>query len=125
MQIALSKNGRVKKFKVHRLVALAFIPNPEGNPQINHAYGNKMDNCVDNLEWNTNSENNRHAFRTGLREYRRNSHRALTDEQVHWCRKVHIPFDKEFSLTALAKEFGVSQVNMNAILHRKTYKDVY
>ena len=124
LSIALSKDGKVRKFKVHRLVAQAFIPNPDGKPQINHRDGNKMNNHVDNLEWNTDRENNLHAIKTGLRPYQRNDNRALTDEQVAWCRKVHIPFDNEFGSTALAKKFGISQPAMNAILHGKTYKDV-
>lgn len=62
----LSNNGKSKTFIVHRLVAQAFIPNPENKPQINHKDTNKLNNYIDNLEWVTNSENKKHAKLNGL-----------------------------------------------------------
>lgn len=64
------KNKR-KICKVHRLVALAFIPNPENKPQVNHKDGNKLNNHIDNLEWMTSKENHQHAWDTGLFEGKR------------------------------------------------------
>lgn len=51
--INLSKNGESKRFRVHRLVAMAFIPNPDNLPEVNHKDENKLNNCVSNLEWCT------------------------------------------------------------------------
>lgn len=55
---------------VHRLVAEAFIPNPDRKPQVNHINGDKADNHVENLEWVTGSENTLHSYRTGLNQGR-------------------------------------------------------
>lgn len=59
----LSNAGKRHGKSVHRLVAEAFIPNPDNKPQINHRDGNKSNNKINNLEWNTGSENTIHAYR--------------------------------------------------------------
>lgn len=55
-------NGKNINFAVHRIVANAFIPNPNGYTEINHKDYNKMNNCIDNLEWVSSSQNKQHAF---------------------------------------------------------------
>ena len=62
----LSKNSNGKTTSVHRLVALAFIDNPENKPFVNHIDGNKTNNNTNNLEWLTCSENNLHNYKIGL-----------------------------------------------------------
>ena len=64
--VKLSKDGNRKDFKAHRLVAAAFIPNPELKSNINHIDGNPLNNRVDNLEWCTQKENVIHAIDTDL-----------------------------------------------------------
>jgi len=64
--VPLSSGGVVRNYYVHRLVATAFIPNPERKNTVNHISGIKADNRVENLEWATQSENSQHGFDTGL-----------------------------------------------------------
>lgn len=61
--VALNKDGKSKMHKIHRLIAKAFIPNPENKPQVNHIDGNPSNNSISNLEWVTNRENTIHAFK--------------------------------------------------------------
>ena len=57
---------RKLSFKLHRIVAMAFLENPDNLPQVNHKDGNKDNNSVDNLEWISNRDNARHAIENGL-----------------------------------------------------------
>jgi hypothetical protein len=62
LKITLYKNGKSRHWRVHRLVAIAFIPNPDNKPEVNHISLNKQDNCISNLEWATGEENRKHYF---------------------------------------------------------------
>lgn len=65
-------NKHPKRCRIHRLVALAFIPNPDSKPFVNHKDGDRTNNSVENLEWVTPSENTRHAVEKGLFQSGRN-----------------------------------------------------
>lgn len=69
--ITLSKDGVRKTYTIHQLVAKAFIPNPENKKTVNHKDGNKLNNCIDNLEWATEKENQQHKWKNGLANYNR------------------------------------------------------
>lgn len=84
--VGLWKDNKPTAKTVHRLVALAFIPNPENKPCVNHIDGNKQNNHVSNLEWMTYSENTIHSFENGLQIPLKGEDvvNALhTNEQIH------------------------------------------
>lgn len=68
LYVQLWKRNRMSHRAVHRLVADAFVPNPENKPMVNHKDGNKQNNAAANLEWCTCAENHRHAFATRARQ---------------------------------------------------------
>ena len=64
LEVHLCKDGFGKVFRIHRLVAEAYIPNPENKPEVNHKDENKTNNCINNLEWSTPKENMNYGTRT-------------------------------------------------------------
>ena len=108
LQAVLQHGHKRKYFQVHRLVATAFIPNPENKPQVNHKNGIRDDNRVENLEWVTARENCIHSIRTGLSTIVRgmaHGMRKLDEEKVHQIRTLN---ESGLSRLKLAKQFGVS-----------------
>jgi len=92
-RVAVKCNGRKATLLVHRLVAIAYIPNPENKPCVNHIDGNKANFSISNLEWCTYRENTQHAIETGL--FMRSKRKAAPLEWIKselatikpWCRK--------------------------------------
>jgi len=79
------ENCENKNFLVHRLVAKAYIDNPEGLEYVNHKDGDKLNNHFSNLEWVTSGDNQRHAYSTGLKNIPRgesNGRNRLSEEDV-------------------------------------------
>lgn len=123
----LSKHGSLKEIGVHILVARAFVENPENKPFVNHIDGNKSNNHADNLEWTTNKENIRHAWKLGLIKPRigtKHHGAKLSREDVLYIRENYKPRDKNFGACALAKKFNVSKRTIEEVAHNKRYTDV-
>lgn len=107
--------------KVHRLVAEAFLPNPKNYRVVNHMDGNKLNNCVGNLEWCDHSHNNQHAWDTGLNPKKYggdNPLLLLTWEQADELRELKKAGIKR---KELAERFGVSIVTVDKIVGNRQY----
>lgn len=123
------RNGIYICVRVHRMVAEAFIDNPENKPFVNHKDGNKINNNVDNLEWVTALENSQHAWDTGLItkemcQGERKGITSLTRDQVLYVRQVYTAFSKEFGCRALARKFGVTHTVIVKIVNDITWKHI-
>ena len=107
-----------KQIPVHRLVAEAFIPNCEKKPEVNHIDGNKMNNAVDNLEWVTRAENQKHAVDNGLQPKPTKTYQGkFTAEQREEIKRL---WDSGmFSRRQLSKKFSVSHTCINDIINDK------
>lgn len=134
LQVQLTVDGVGVLAKIHRLVSLAWIPNPHALPQINHLNGVKKDNRAVNLEWCTASTNTKHAVATGLIKideayraaHKRNSlassakTRRFSMEQATEIRRRYSSGETQVSL---AKAFSVRQTTISNIVRGKHYAE--
>lgn len=122
-EVQLGKHGGW--FLVHRLVAFAFLDNKDQKPHVNHKNGRKDDNRLINLEWVTRSENQLHAYRTGLQPYsnhqraygENHSQSKLDYNKVKWIRNNY----KRGDAVRFGKMFDVSQTTILNIINNKTW----
>ncbi|MDD5589230.1 MAG: NUMOD4 domain-containing protein [Candidatus Nanoarchaeia archaeon] len=122
-RVGLCKNYVRKHYRVHRLVAETFIPNPERKPEVNHKNGNRFNNYVFNLEWVTPTENMRHAYKNGLKcglKGEKNSQAKMTEKQVLEIRKIY----PKLSQGKLAKKYNVSVSLIKNVLKRRSWKHI-
>lgn len=125
--VSLGSRKNKKLFRIHKLVAEAFIDNPENKPFVNHIDGDKLNNCIDNLEWVTASENTIHAYKHRLSKpvagEQCGTHK-LTEEDVKYIRTHYTPKDKENNFYALARKFNVDHATIIRAYYGKAWKYV-
>lgn len=121
LYVNLTNNGKQKKLKIHRLIALSFLTNPKNKTQINHINGVKSDNRLDNLEWVTPQENMTHAKITGLKNDSgiNNPNVRLSPEKVS---KIKIRLKKGQTQTSIAKLYNVHQTTISHINVNRNWK---
>lgn len=124
-RIGLCLNGKQKYHSVHRLLAMAFIPNPESKPEVNHKDGNKKNNNLSNLEWVTKSENRKHAYDIGIQK-------SGTIGEKHWNSKLNKCSVKIIRLVynfdgitqkEIAKAFNVDRITIQNIIKGTRWKE--
>ena len=116
-----------KSWFVHRLVAEAFIENPDNKAQVNHKDGCKQNNAANNLEWNSNLENRKHAVVHSLHKVTIGEERTnakLTEDDVRWIRQHYKKGCRIYGRKPLAKKFGVSHQTIKNIIDYKKWKHV-
>ena len=127
VKVRLNCEGKDKTSRVHRLVAEAFIDNPNGYDTVNHIDGDKTNNKVSNLEWTDRSGQMNHAYRLGLKssiEGTDNSQSKLSEDDVREIRRTYVRQSKEFGTVALAKKYGVTNRVIGLIANGKSYRNV-
>ena len=134
--ISLWKNRVGSNFKIHRLVAQAYIPNPQNLAEVNHKNGIKNDNRVENLEWMSRKDNLAYGWKMipmGIRNIRRgeNSGKAkITEEIVRQIRKDYSIKDgmakksHKTSFRKLAKKYHMGKSNIEAIVTRRSWAHI-
>lgn len=122
LTVVLSQDGDKKTYPVHRLVAMAYLDNPEGLPAVNHKNGDKTDNHVNNLEWCTQKDNIQHAIETGLQKpIPYDEMRSLSDEEAH---EVCSLLDSGFRVKDISSILGYNQNTISRIKAGITYKEI-
>lgn len=117
--VCLCKNGIRSNRRINRLVALAFIPNPENKPEVNHKDGNKRNNAASNLEWSTASENQKHARTTGLSPLGFNN--AVLSKPVDMLSKSGELLRTFPSFKEAERQTGISRRNIHSVCSGKPH----
>ena len=122
--VTLSKDNNPKKHKIHRLVAIHFVENPENKPCVNHVFGNKKDNRFWKLEWSTIPENNHHSVVSEfVLKGEKHPNSNLTNNKVLAIRRLY-RLKPNLNTKALATKINVSYISVYLILTNRTWRHI-
>lgn len=121
---SLCKNGKVKVHLVHRLVLIAFVPNPLKKKCVNHIDSNRSNNMISNLEWVTHSENSKHAYEYGFKEPIaikgvRHYRSTFSIEDIHAIRSM---IRSKKSVVYIASVFNVTESAISGVKFGRTWR---
>ena len=114
-------NNKNKKILIHRIVAQAFLSNPEKKAQVNHKNGDKTNNRIENLEWATCKENINHAIQIGIinNKGENNAKAKLTDKDASEVKRLYLK--ENMKQRDIAKIFNISQTTVWSVVHGRVY----
>lgn len=122
-RVNLWMNGSYKTKKIHRLVALTFIENPNNKTQVNHKNYNKSDNRVENLEWNTPNENIQHAYDNKLICKKGvNNGRSVVNPTI--VREIRVLLEKKMKQKDIAAIYNISPTIVCDINRKRTWTHI-
>jgi YesN/AraC family two-component response regulator len=119
-----SFNGKTTRVFAHRIVASLFVDNPFNKPFVNHKDGNKQNNHYSNLEWVTTSENNAHAYKTGLKsQHGEKNHRSkYTQEQIESIHTLNI---EGLNVKEIASKVSINPEYVSRVLNGDRWGEVW
>lgn len=120
--VSVSKNNKTKPYRVHRLKAITFIPNPDNLPEVNHDDGNKLNNRISNLYWTNHLGNMQHAFKTGLVN-NTGENNGMCKISAKTAKQIKDRLPKE-SQQRIADSLGISRSLVQGISNGRLWKHI-
>ncbi len=127
LRVGIMINGKLSTRKVHRLVATAFVPNPENKPQVNHKDGDKLNNHYTNLEWTTNKENANHAIKKGLFCFSAGWNKGISNTKLSEKEVIEIREHRDknnYTFKKLAEMYNISESNISRIINKTSWTKI-
>jgi hypothetical protein len=129
LHVQLNENGKREYKSIHRLVAEAYIPNPDNKRTVNHKDSDKHNNNVDNLEWSTDGENIKHSYENGVRENQKKicaqngmTMRKFSESDI---KEIYSKRKNKIKIQDIANSYSVHRETISRILRGITYKEYF